>query len=205
MLAHVSVIAGATDLPVSGDLENGFGDDPDTVAATIRGAAGAGLVGGSIEDSTGRADAPLYDPGLAVERVQAAAEAARSLPFPFMLTARAETYLVGRADLYETISVCRRIRRRARMCAPGLAASYLSRRAGARTTGQVTSAPGAFVVADLSRIGVKRVSVGSALFAAFGALLDAGRGNARTRHLLVRGPRRRLPEKICAMFERRSH
>src|SRR5690606_29063950 len=94
MLRHVGELVAATDLPVSADLENGFGDDPETVAQTIRLGAAAGLVGGSIEDATGRADAPIYPFDLAVERVRAAAEAARGLPFPFTLTARAENFLV---------------------------------------------------------------------------------------------------------------
>ena len=88
---------------MSADLENGFGDDPASVAETIRLAAAAGLVGGSIEDATNRQDDPIYEHQLAVERVRAAAEAARSLPFPFTLTARAENYLVGRPDLKDTI------------------------------------------------------------------------------------------------------
>src|SRR5580765_7108712 len=94
MMTHVHAIAAATDLPVSADLENGFGDRPETVAETIRLAAATGLVGGSIEDSTQRPGDPVYGQELAVDRVRAAAEAARSLPFPFMLTARAENYLV---------------------------------------------------------------------------------------------------------------
>jgi 2-methylisocitrate lyase-like PEP mutase family enzyme len=95
-MEHVSQIAAATDLPASGDLENGFGDSPGIVAETIRMAAEAGLVGGSIEDATGRADQPIYEIEQAIERVEAAAEAARALPFPFTLTARAENYLHGR-------------------------------------------------------------------------------------------------------------
>ena len=98
-LANGRAIVEATDLPVSADLENGFGDRPEDVAATIRAAAAADLVGGSIEDATGRAEAPLYDLELAVERVAAAVEAAAGLPFKFMLTARAEGFLQGRPDL----------------------------------------------------------------------------------------------------------
>src|SRR5207245_4250072 len=94
----------ATDLPVSADLENGFGDDPKVVAETIRLAASAGLVGGSIEDATGCADDPIYEIQHAVERVRAAVEAAHALPFPFTLTARAENYLHGRPDLRDTIN-----------------------------------------------------------------------------------------------------
>src|SRR3954454_1475924 len=85
-LAHARSIVNATDLPVSADLEKGFGDSPEVVAETIRRAAEVGLVGCTIEDSTGKPDRPLYDLPLAVERIAAAAEAARALPFPFMLT-----------------------------------------------------------------------------------------------------------------------
>ncbi|MGH7996420.1 MAG: isocitrate lyase/PEP mutase family protein [Opitutaceae bacterium] len=102
-LSHVRAIAAATDLPVAGDLENGFGDTPESTAETIRRAAEAGLVGGSIEDATGRPERPLYDFGQAVERIAAAAEAARSLPFHFTLTARSEGFIRGRPDLDETI------------------------------------------------------------------------------------------------------
>ncbi|HTG17948.1 MAG TPA: isocitrate lyase/phosphoenolpyruvate mutase family protein, partial [Blastocatellia bacterium] len=96
LMTHVRDIVSATDLPVSADLENGFGDDPETVAETIRLAAAAGLVGGSIEDSTPRRDDPIYELERAVERVGAAAEAAHSRPFTFTLTARAENFLFGR-------------------------------------------------------------------------------------------------------------
>ena len=102
-LANVAAIAAATELPVSADLENGFGDSPEMVAETIRMAAEAGLAGGSIEDATGRLDEPIYPLELAIERIEAAAEAARSLPFRFTLTARAENYLYGRTDLKDTI------------------------------------------------------------------------------------------------------
>src|SRR5258708_7972411 len=93
MMEHISALASATDLPVSADLENAFGDAPETVAETIRLAAAAGVVGGSIEDSTGRRDQPIYDKEHAVERMRAAATEARALPFPFTLTGRAENYL----------------------------------------------------------------------------------------------------------------
>src|SRR5882724_9919606 len=102
-LAHCRVIVDATSLPVSADLENGFGAAPETVAETVRLAAAAGLVGCSIEDSTGDSAQPIYDSGHAVERVTAAVAAARSLGFPFALTARAENFLHGRADLDDTI------------------------------------------------------------------------------------------------------
>jgi 2-methylisocitrate lyase-like PEP mutase family enzyme len=102
-LANVRAIVDATSLPVSGDLENGFGDAPETCAETIRLAAQAGLVGGSIEDASGRADQPIYPLDHALERVRAAVTAARSLPFPFVLCARAENFLHGIADLDDTI------------------------------------------------------------------------------------------------------
>ncbi len=103
-LDHVRAIVGATPLPVSGDLENGYGDAPAHVAETIRLAAEAGLVGASIEDSSGDPARPIYDKQHAVERIAAAVEAARSLPFPFTLTARAENFLHGRADLDDTLA-----------------------------------------------------------------------------------------------------
>src|SRR5271154_4734057 len=95
--------AEAVDLPVSADLERGFGDAPEDAAETIRLGAAAGLVGGSIEDATGNKDQPIYALNHAVERIAAAVQAARSLPFPFMLTARAENFLHRRADLDDTI------------------------------------------------------------------------------------------------------
>lgn len=102
-LAHARTIVKATDLPVSADLEKGFGEAGEVVAETVKRAAEAGLVGCTIEDSTGRQDRPLYDFSLAVERIAAAAEAAHSLPFPFMLTARAHNFVYPNASLDETI------------------------------------------------------------------------------------------------------
>src|SRR5258707_8014334 len=99
MMAHVSAIVSATDLPVSADLENGFGDSPEIVAETIKLAAAAGLAGGSIEDMSREPGHNIYEHELAVERIQAAAEVARGLPFAFTLTARAENYVCGRPDL----------------------------------------------------------------------------------------------------------
>src|SRR6185437_15481192 len=103
MIAHATALSAATDLPISADLENGFGDDPATVAETVRMAAGAGLVGCSIEDSTNRDGDPIYAFEHSVERIRAAVDEARKLPFTFMLTARAENYLHGRKDLADTI------------------------------------------------------------------------------------------------------
>ena len=103
MLAHCAAVVNATALPVSADLENGFGDSPEFVAETIRLAAQAGLVGASIEDMTANPAGPIYCLEHAVARIEAAAEAARSLPFPFTLTARCENFLVGHADINDTI------------------------------------------------------------------------------------------------------
>lgn len=182
MMDHVRAIASATDLPVSADLENGFGDDPRTVAETIRMAGETGLVGGSIEDATSRPEAPIYDFGLAVERVRAAVEAARSLSYPFTLTARAENYLCGRPDLADTIRRLQAYQEAGAdvLYAPGL----VSReditsvvRSVDRPVNVVMGLQGAQLSLDeLSEIGVKRVSVGSALSrAALGAFLRAAR------------------------------
>src|SRR6185436_3196678 len=104
MLAHAASVADATDLPVSIDLENGFGDTPEVVAETIRLAAATGAAGGSIEDATERAEDPIYERALAIDRIRAAAEVIRELQCPFPLTARCENYLVGRPDLKDTIA-----------------------------------------------------------------------------------------------------
>src|SRR5262249_24082061 len=103
VMTHVSQIVTATDLPVSADLEGGFGDDPETVAETFRLAVAQGLAGGSIEDSTKNLENPIYEHEFAVERVRAAAEITNQLSFPFMLTARCENYLVGRPDINDTV------------------------------------------------------------------------------------------------------
>src|ERR1700716_2280963 len=102
-LAHATSLVAATDLPVTADLENGFGDAPAHVADTVRLALAAGLAGGSVEDFTGSADAPIYDRGLATERIAAAAEAAHCGPVHLVLTARAENHVRGRPDLSDTI------------------------------------------------------------------------------------------------------
>jgi 2-methylisocitrate lyase-like PEP mutase family enzyme len=182
MLAHVATIAAATDLPVSADLENGFGDASETVAETIRRAAAAGVSGGSIEDSTTRPDDPVYDRSLAVERVRAAAEAARSLPVPFTLTARAENYLLGRPDLADTIARLQAYQEAGAdvLYAPGLtAAADIATvvRSVDRPVNVLTGLPEIRLsLAELSAIGVKRVSIGSALSRiAFGAFLNAAR------------------------------
>jgi 2-methylisocitrate lyase-like PEP mutase family enzyme len=182
MLAHAAEIVSATELPVSADLENGFGDGPGTVAETIRLAAATGLAGGSIEDSTGRRDEPVYAHELAVARVRAAAEMARSLDVPFVLTARAENHIVGRPDLRDTIRRLQAYQEAGAdvLYAPGLA----SREEIAavvqsidRPLNVLMGLPGLRLsLAELSELGVKRVSVGSALSrAALGAFLRAAR------------------------------
>lgn len=182
MLEHVSAIVAATDLPVSADLENGFGDDPATVAETFRLAVDTGLAGASVEDSTGRADEPIYDHGLAVERVRAATDVAHSLPFPFTVTARCENYLVGRPDLADTIRRLQAYQEAGAdvLYAPGvisredIAAVVL---AVDRPVNVVMGLRGwQWSLAELAELGVKRVSVGGSLArAALGAFLRAAR------------------------------
>jgi 2-methylisocitrate lyase-like PEP mutase family enzyme len=179
-LEGARAIASATDLPVSADLENGFGDAPEIAAETIRLAAAAGVVGGSIEDSTGRADAPIYEIEHAAERVRAAVAAARELPFTFTLTARAENYLHGRPDLKDTIKRLQAYQEAGAdvLYAPGLTtrddiAAVVN--SVDRPVNVLMGLPGVELsLADLSAIGVKRISVGSGLSrAALGAFLRA--------------------------------
>lgn len=180
MLKHVSEIVSATDLPVSADLENGFGDDIDSVAETIQMAANAGLAGASIEDMTSHHT--IYELEHATDRIRAAASITRKLPFTFTLTARAENYLVGRTDLNDTIKRLQAYQEAGAdvLYAPGLKskeeiASLV--RAVDRPVNVVMGLQGAQLsVAELSEIGVKRISVGSALSrAALGAFLRAAR------------------------------
>ncbi|HUA97223.1 MAG TPA: isocitrate lyase/phosphoenolpyruvate mutase family protein [Terracidiphilus sp.] len=180
MIAHVASIAGAVDLPVSGDLEDGYGDSPEEAARTIRLAAAAGLVGGSIEDGKDSAERPIHELSFAAERVRAAAEAAHGLPFPFTLTARAENYLNGRPDLDDTIR---------RLQAYQEAGADVLYAPGLRTRAEIAAVVGAVdrpvnvlmglngmevSLAELAEMGVRRVSVGGALArAALGAFLRA--------------------------------
>jgi 2-methylisocitrate lyase-like PEP mutase family enzyme len=181
-LAYASAIASATQLPVSADLENGFGDSPQVVAETIKLAAAAGVVGGSIEDATGSPDHPIYEIELAIERVRAAVAAARALPFPFTLTARAENYWHGRPDLGDTI---RRLQAYEKAGADVLYAPGLSTREDIAAVVSSVNRPVNVVMglqgvqlslSELSAMGVKRVSVGSALCrTALAAFLRAAR------------------------------
>jgi 2-methylisocitrate lyase-like PEP mutase family enzyme len=182
-LANARAIVEATSLPVSADLENGFGDDPDTCAETILQAAAAGLVGGSIEDATGRADEPIYPYDLSVERVKAAVKAARSLPFPFVLTARAENLINGRPDLPDTIRrlVAFAVAGADVLYAPGLRTpeeiEAVVRAVAPKAVNVVMGLSGPSLSLDaLASLGVKRVSLGSSLArAAYGAFLQAAR------------------------------
>jgi 2-methylisocitrate lyase-like PEP mutase family enzyme len=182
MMAHVAAIAAATNLPVSADLENGFGDAPDYVAETIRLGAKAGLAGGSIEDMSHHPGHPIYEFELAVERVRAAAEAAHALPFPFTLTARCENYLVGKRDIADTLRRLQAYEAAGAdvLYAPGLSSKdEIERvvRSVDRPVNVVMGLQGVqLTLAELSAIGVRRVSVGSSLSrAALGAFLRAAR------------------------------
>ncbi|WP_375775533.1 oxaloacetate decarboxylase [Bradyrhizobium sp. ma5] len=169
IIENCRAIADATDLPVNADLENCGADMPKLAAEAIRFAAEAGAVGGSIEDSTGDRERPIYDFTLAVERVQAAVEAARALPFPFTLTARAENFLWGRKDLDDTI------RRLQAFEAAGADVLYSPGLHDIDTIRTVVSsvkkpfnlvmgfADPTLTVEQLSAAGVKRISVGGAM------------------------------------------
>jgi 2-methylisocitrate lyase-like PEP mutase family enzyme len=179
-LANAALVAAATDLPVSADLENGYGDSPEDAAECIRLAAAEGIVGGSIEDASGRADAPIYDFGLAVERVAAAAEAARALPFPFTFVARAENYLHGVRDLDDTLKRLQAFEAAGAdvLFAPGLPDLDAIRTVCSSVSKPVNVVAGAggvaFPLAELEAAGVRRVSTGSILArAALSGLRDA--------------------------------
>jgi 2-methylisocitrate lyase-like PEP mutase family enzyme len=181
-LGHAEAIVGATPLPVSADLENGFGDAPEAVALTVRGAGEAGLVGCSIEDASGDPARPIYDFSHAVERVAAAVEAARSMPFPFTLTARAENLLHGRLDLDDTIARLKAFEAAGAdvLYAPGLREVEPIRTVCATVSRPVNVlaglGPTPLSVAQLAAAGVRRISLGSALSrVALGAFLDAAR------------------------------
>ena len=177
-LANVASIVAATGLPVAADLENGFADSPEDCADNLLKAAATGIVGGSIEDATGQPDQPIYDFELSVERVRVAAEAARTLPFPFLLTARAENLLHGRMDFADTL---RRLEAYAEagadvLYAPGLRTREeviaVVRAVAPKPVNVLMGLGGVtLTVADLAECGVKRISVGSSLArAALGGL-----------------------------------
>jgi len=181
-LEHARLIVDATDLPVSADLEKGFGDTPEVVAETVRLAAEVGLVGCTIEDATGNPASPLYDTGLAVERIAAAAEAARALRSPFILTARAHNLLYGAPHLDDAIH---RLQAFEEVGADVLFAPGLADLASVRTVCAAVSKPVNFMVgikgksfslAELAEAGVRRISLATSLYrSAMTGLLDAAR------------------------------
>jgi 2-methylisocitrate lyase-like PEP mutase family enzyme len=181
-LAHARLIVDATDLPVSADLGNGFGDAPEAVAETIRLAASAGLVGCTIEDATGNQAAPLYEFPVAVDRIRAASQAARRLSLPFVLTARAHNFLYAAPSLEDTI---RRLQAFEEAGADVLFAPGLPDLAAVRAVCEAVSKPvnfmvgikgKSFSVSELASVGVRRISLATSLYrAAMTGFLDAAR------------------------------
>ena len=181
-LAQARVICDATDLPVSADLEKGFGDAPEIVAETIRLAAESGLVGCSIEDASGNPDAPIFEIGHATERIAAAAAAAKALPFPFTLTGRTENFLRGRLDLEDTIKRLKAYEAAGAdaLMAPGLpdleAVRSVCAAVGKPFNFMVGIKGKSFTVAALAAAGVKRISLATSLYrAAMTGLLSAAK------------------------------
>jgi 2-methylisocitrate lyase-like PEP mutase family enzyme len=179
-LEHCRLIVGATPLPVSADLEKGFGDSPQSVAECIVAAAETGLAGGSIEDHTGRQDDPIFEFELAVERIAAAVEASRSLARDFVVTARSENFLWGRRDLDDTIKRLQAFSKVGAdvLYAPGLPDLDSVRRVCAEVDKPVNIVMGlsstGFTVPELAVAGVKRISVGASFArAAYGAFVNA--------------------------------
>ena len=185
-LAHARAVVEAVDLPVSADLENGFGHAPSDVGETVRLAAAAGLVGCSIEDATGYKDRPLYSFYEAVERITAAAEAARSLGFGFTLTARSENFLRGNTDLDDTIKRLKAFEKAGAdvLMAPGLpdlAAVQAVCAAVSRPVNFMAGIRGkSFSTAELAAAGVRRISLATSLYrAAMTGLVDAAQQVSR--------------------------
>jgi 2-methylisocitrate lyase-like PEP mutase family enzyme len=181
-LAHARLLVTVSPLPVAADLENGFGDSPEAAAETIRAAAAAGLVGGSIEDASGNPRAPIYPLTQAVERVAAAVEAARRLSFPFTLTARAENYFHDRPELDDTVRRLQAFERAGAdvLFAPGLPDLAAVRAVCAAVKKPVNFMVGirgkSFTVAELAAAGVRRISLSTSLYrAAMTGLLAAAR------------------------------
>ena len=181
-LDNAAAIVAATALPVSADLEGGYGRSPQDCAATITAAIAAGLSGASIEDSTGDASTPIHDIGLAIERVRAAAEAAHAGGNPFMLTARAENFLHGVADLKDTIRRLRAFQEAGAdvLFAPGLRSADDIKAVTSSVDRPVNVIMGLkgvlFTVEELSGLGVRRISVGGSLArTAYGAMLRGAR------------------------------
>jgi 2-methylisocitrate lyase-like PEP mutase family enzyme len=204
VMAHCGGLASAVDVPLSADLGNCFGDDPSTVAETMAMAAETGLAGASVEDM--KEDFSIYDAGLAADRVRAAAETVRALPFPFTLTARAENFLVGRRDLDDTIKrlVAYQEAGADVLYAPGLTtreeiAAVVD--AVDRPVNVIAGITGlTLTFAELEALGVKRVSVGSTLArAAMTAFVQAAR-EMRERGTFTFGPDAMSYRDINALF-----
>ena len=171
-IAHAAAIAAVTEVPVSADLENGFGDSPEAVAETVRQAAQAGLVGCTIEDSSDKPASPLYDLTLASERIAAGVEAARALPFPFQLTARAHNFLYPSPSLDDTLRRLHAYESAGAnvLMAPGLPDLATVRHvcsAISKPFNFMVAIPGqSFSVAELSAAGVRRISLATSLYRA---------------------------------------
>ena len=181
-LAQARLIVAATDLPVSADLEKGFGDSPEAVAETVRLAAEAGLVGCSIEDATGRKEDPLYDFAHALKRIEAAVQAARNVGFPFTLTARSENFLRGNPDLDDTVKRLRAFAEAGAdvLFAPGLPDLATVQQVCAALPKPFNFMVGikgkSFSVAELDKAGVRRISLATSLYrAAMTGLVAAAR------------------------------
>lgn len=175
-LAHAAAIVRAVDVPVSADFENGFADDPHGVAKTVRKAAGVGLAGCSIEDASKRPDDPIYSIALAVERIQAAVDAAGH---DVVITARAENFLHGRTDLAETVARLQKYQEAGAhvLYAPGITTAEQIRAVVSSVDRPVNvlALPGVPPVSELAELGVARISVGSGFaLAALGELVEAG-------------------------------
>lgn len=186
-MVHCQQIVGVTNLPVSADLEYGIGHTPEEAAETVRAAAAAGLAGCSLEDFSGNPDQPIYDLGLAIERIQAASEAARELPHDFVLTARSENYFHGRPDFDDTITRLLAFEAAGAdvLFAPGLpdldAIHLLCSSVSKPVSVMYGMAGENYGVAELAAAGVKRISLGPALAAvAYGATIAAARGLLET-------------------------
>jgi len=206
-LANAADIAAATELPVNADLENGFGDAPENAAETIRLTMATGIVAGSIEDASGREEAPIYELGLAKARIEAAVAAARALPYKFTLTARAENYLWGRPDLNDTIKRLQAYQDAGAdvLYAPGLKSreditAVVS--ALDRPVNVVMGLTGAQLsLEELSKVGVKRISLGSSLQrAALGEFVRAAR-EIHEQGTFTFAARAAQPKEMTAIFD----
>jgi len=182
VMAHIRAMAPVIDIPLAADLEDGFGPKPENCAETIRQGAAAGLVGGSIEDFTGDRANPIYSIGEAADRIRAAAEAARNLPFKFMLCARAENYLNGRPDLADTIARLRAYQEAGAdvLFAPGLNTSEEVREVCRSTDRPFNIVRGPrkeqLTAEQVGALGVKRVSTGGMMHAvAMSAMIGAAK------------------------------